>query len=124
MVTSDRLLRLVQELQRDVTVRQGRHTLLNYARSSTGAHLALLFVFDKVEQRLILLERIGRRLPQQSSLSRNQQASSREQSRRISSLGLFGSVLQQRGLLCISSASAYSRSLEEERYWIGQDERI
>src|SRR5947209_9561000 len=61
MVTSDMLLHLIADLQGDVTVTHGRRTLLEYAQTSSGARLALLFVLDKDGQTLRLLERCGRR---------------------------------------------------------------
>src|SRR5512133_3635582 len=98
MVTSDMLLRLITDLQRDVTARQGRRTLLDYVCRSSGARLALLFTYDKERQTLILLDRRARR--SHSCPATNTQAQRRSQGdKRIPAAGLFGSVQGQQELL-------------------------
>ncbi len=61
MVTSDMLLHLIADLQGDMSVTHGRRTLLKYAQTTSGARLALLFVFHKEHQTLVLLERYSQR---------------------------------------------------------------
>ncbi len=123
MVTSDMLLRLITDLQRDVTARQGRRTLLEYVCVSSGARLALLFVYDRARQLLSLLDRWGRRSNSFPATSAQKQRRL-QGSKRIPASGLFGSVLGQREMLQILNASADSRILPVERYWIGRYDRL
>lgn len=123
MVTSDMLLQLIANLQRDVTARQGRRTLLEYVCTSSGARLVLLFVVDKEHQVLNLLDRWGRRShgPTPSGeKTRNKQPLRK----RIPASGLFGAVLGQPGLMHITSASTDARILPQERYWIGRYDQL
>jgi signal transduction histidine kinase/DNA-binding CsgD family transcriptional regulator len=129
MAASDKLLQLIADLQRDMTAVQGRRALLEYARASSGARLALLFVLDKERQKLVLLKRCGRRLlsqthhPRQASPSSTTSDSKKKQldTTHISIHGLFGSALETNGLSHISHAFTDPRTLEEEQYWIGRD---
>ncbi len=123
MVTSDMLLRLITDLQRDVTAKQGRRRLLEYVCVSSGARLALLFVFNKERQVLSLLDRWGRRSHGPPAANTKEQY--RPQGRkRLPASGLFGSALRQQGLLRIVNASSDSRCLPEERYWIGGNDQL
>ncbi|HLQ30771.1 MAG TPA: hybrid sensor histidine kinase/response regulator transcription factor [Ktedonobacteraceae bacterium] len=129
MAASDKLLQLIADLQRGMTAVHGRRALLEYARASSGARLALLFVLDKERQRLVLLKRCGRRLlsqthhPRQVSPSSTASDSKKKQldTTHISIHGLFGSALETNGLSHISHAFTDPRTLEEEQYWIGRD---
>jgi len=123
MVTSDMLLQLIANLQRDVTTRQGRRTLLEYVCVSSGARLALLFVVDKEHQALNLLDRWGRR-SHSSTPSDEKTHDKRLLRKRIPASGLFGAVLDQPGLMHIASASTDARILPQERYWIGRYDRL
>jgi signal transduction histidine kinase len=123
MVTSDMLLQLITNLQRDVTARQGRRTLLEYVCVSSGARLALLFVVDKEHQVLNLLDRWGRRSPSPTP-SGEKTHDKRPLRKRIPASGLFGAVLDQPGLMYITSASTDARILPQERYWIGRYDRL
>src|SRR6266567_855694 len=123
MVTSDMLLRLITDLQRDVTARQGRRTLLEYMYVSSGARLALLFVVDKEHQVLSLLDRWGRRSHGPTPPGEKTQ-DKQLRSRNIPVTGLFGSVLGQQGLLHVENATADARILPQERYWIGRYDRL
>ncbi len=127
MVTSDMLLHLIADLQGDMTVTHGRRTLLKYAQTTSGARLALLFVFHKEHQTLVLLERYSQR-PQRvkqglhtSSISTKKE---RFNSKRISAQGLFGSALHRQGFLHILHAYNDPRILKEEQYWIGLDDDV
>ena len=124
MVTSDMLLQLIADLQRDMTVTRGRRTLLKYAQSSTGARLALLFVVDKEHQTLVLLGQCGRRPQPQIFPADTSMHGKRFNPKRISQDGLFGAVLQQQGLLRIPQAYTDFRCLKEEKYWIGPDDHV
>lgn len=123
MATSDMLLQLIADLQRDVTAKQGRRTLLKYVCVSSGARLALLFVVDKEHQALNLLDRWGRR---SHRLTPSGEKTHEKQllRKRIPASGLFGAVLSQPGLMLIASASTDARILPEERYWIGRYDRL
>src|SRR2546421_3278824 len=127
MVTSDMLLHLIADLQGDMTVTHGRRTLLKYAQTTSGARLALLFVFHKEHQTLVLLERYSQR-PQRlkqglhtSSISTKKE---RFNTKRISAQGLFGSALHRQGFLHILHAYNDPRILKEEQYWIGLDDDV
>src|SRR6266566_3008325 len=85
MVTSDMLLHLIADLQSDMTLTHGRRTLLKYAQTSSGARLALLFVYDKEHQILVLLERCGRR-PQRPQHPQHQQHQQRLRQEPLASL--------------------------------------
>src|SRR5437764_2211445 len=127
MVTSDMLLHLIADLQGDMTVTHGRRTLLKYAQTTSGARLALLFVFHKEHQTLVLLERYSQR-PQRlkqglhtSSISTKKE---RFNTKRISAQGLFGSALHRQGFLNILHAYNDPRILKEEQCWIGLDDDV
>jgi signal transduction histidine kinase/DNA-binding CsgD family transcriptional regulator len=123
MVTSDMLLQLIANLQRDVTTRQGRRTLLEYVCASSGARLVLLFVVDKEHQVLNLLDRWGRR-SHSSTPSGEKTHDKRLLRKRIPASGLFGAVLGQPGLMHIASASTDARILPQERDWIGRYDQL
>src|SRR5258707_10005156 len=123
MATSDMLLQLIANLQRDVTAKQGRRTLLKYICASSGARLALLFVVDKEHQALNLLDRWGRR-SQRLTPSGEKTHEKGLLHKRIPASGLFGAVLDQPGLIHIASASTDARILPEERYWIGRYDQL
>ncbi len=123
MATSDMLLQLIADLQRDVTAKQGRRTLLKYICASSGARLALLFVVDKEHQALNLLDRWGRR-SQRLTPSGEKTHEKGLLHKRIPASGLFGAVLDQPGLIHIASASTDARILPEERYWIGRYDQL
>lgn len=128
MVTSDMLLHLIADLQGDITVTHGRRKLLKYAQSTSGARLALLFIFDKEHQILVLLEQCGRRPqhPQQPQASLPAASRKREQfnPKSISARGLFGSALHMQHFLHIFHAHNDPRSLQEEQYWIGTGDHV
>lgn len=127
MVTSDMLLHLIADLQGDMTVTHGRRILLKYAQTSSGARLALLFVFDKEHQTLVLVERYGQRPPrlqQEPGTSSNSTKRKRFNPRRISAQGLFGSALHRQGFLHILHAYNDPRTLKEEQYWMGTGDDV
>ena len=112
MGASDTLLQLIAHLQRDVEVAHGRRTLLEYARRSSGARLALLFLLDEERQELKLLEYCGRQ-PRHSS-SRN--SGEIFDPNHIPVDGVFSSALGTAGLVHISNIHTDLRSLREEQY--------
>lgn len=109
-MASQTLLSLVARLQQVMSVTQGRALLLDYARKSCGARLALLFELDYERQMLRLLESSGRR-PASS------QHSPEDELNELSLQGLFASALHQHGFLNIPNISLDPRSLPEERAW-------
>ncbi len=113
MGASDTLLQLIAHLQRGVEVAHGRRTLLEYARRSSGARLALLFLLDEERQVLKLLEYCGRQ-PRHSS-SRN--SGEIFDPNHIPLDGVFSSALGTAGLVHISNIHTDLRSLKGERYW-------
>jgi signal transduction histidine kinase/DNA-binding CsgD family transcriptional regulator len=84
--------------------------LLDYARKSCGARLALLFVLDHERQVLTLLEQSGRR-PAASSVSPESMPVD------LSLDGLFASALDQPGFLNVPNIALHPLSLSEERAW-------
>ncbi len=90
-----------------MSVAQGRALLLDYARKSCGARLALLFELDRERQVLVLLNHSGRH-PHPSSFSP-------EVAVEIPLRGLFASALKHRGLLDIPDISREPLALPEER---------
>lgn len=84
--------------------------LLDYARKSCGARLALLFVLDRERECLTLLEQSGRR-PASSSIAPETTPVD------LSLQGLFASALSQSGFLDIPDISRNPLSLPEERVW-------
>src|SRR5581483_10087041 len=91
-----------------MSVAQGRALLLEYARKSCGARLALLFELDRERQVLVLLDHSGRH-PHPSSFSPEVSAIE------IPLRGLFASALKQRGLIDIPDISRDPLTLPEER---------
>ncbi|MFL5698391.1 MAG: hybrid sensor histidine kinase/response regulator transcription factor [Ktedonobacteraceae bacterium] len=127
MVTSDMLLHLIADLQGDMTATHGRRTLLKYAQTTSGARLALLFVFHKEHQTLVLVERYGQRpqrLQQEPHTSSISTKKERFNTKRISAQGLFGSALHRQGFLHVLHAYNDPRILKEEQYWIGLDDDV
>src|ERR1700730_14097772 len=108
MVTSDRLLQLIAQLQRERDAAQARRILLKYIRTSSRAQLAGLFVLDKERNTLVLLAQSGRR-----PVGADQAGS-----KGIPVDGLFGSVLATDGLLHIFDPHNDPRTLEAERSWM------
>lgn len=106
-MASQTLLSLVARLQQVMSVAQGRAILLDYARKSCGARLALLFVLDHERQALTLLEYSGRRPA----------ASAESTPVDLSLQGLFASALNQRGFLNVPDIARNPLSLPEERTW-------
>ncbi|MEO7022149.1 MAG: LuxR C-terminal-related transcriptional regulator [Ktedonobacteraceae bacterium] len=101
------LLHLVARLQQVMSVAQGRGMLLDYARKSCGARLALLFALDQERERLTLLEHAGRH--PHPSLFAPETAPVE-----LSLHGLFASALQEQGFMDISDISSNNLSLPEE----------
>src|SRR6185312_1495265 len=108
VVASQTLLNLVARLQQVMSVAQGRVVLLDYARKSCGARLALLFLLDRERQVLTLLEHSGRR-PASASPETAQVE--------LPLQGLFASVLNQHDFLDIPDISRHPLSLPAERAW-------
>lgn len=107
-MASQTLLSLVARLQQVMSVAQGRAMLLDYARKSCGARLALLFELDHERQTLTLLEHSGRH-PHPSSFSPESAPVE------ISLQGLFASALKQRGFVDVPDISRNPLILPEER---------
>ena len=116
-MASQTLLSLVARLQRVMSVAQGRAILLDYARKSCGARLALLFVLNREHQVLTLLEHSGRH-PHPSSFS------AENASVPLPLQGLFASALHQRGFLDIPDITRNTLSLPEERAWAWPHGRV
>jgi signal transduction histidine kinase/DNA-binding CsgD family transcriptional regulator len=104
-VASQTLLNLIARLQHGMTVAQGRALLLDYARRSCGARLALLFELEHERQMLTLLVHSGRH-PHPSSFSAELA---------LPLQGLFASTLRQWGLREIPDISREPLALPEER---------
>lgn len=104
----DTLLQLITHLQNDRNNIHGRRLLLEYARTSSGARLALLFRLDAERQQLHLLARAGRR---------PHTVSGKPISANIPLHGRFGTALETPGLLSIPDLSAGEQSLPEELSW-------
>jgi signal transduction histidine kinase/DNA-binding CsgD family transcriptional regulator len=145
VAVSNMLLQLVAKLQHDPSVVHGRKILLDYTRKSSGARLALLFLFHKQRRALVLVERSGHSprhsfpgkdapvMGQRSSgrirrMHANRSAShklllAQERAERIEVPlnGLFGSALRIPGLQYIPDMYGDPRTLEEEMYWIWRD---
>lgn len=102
------LLSLIARLQQVMSEAQGRGLLLDYARKSCGARLALLFELDYERQVLMLLEHSGRP-PHPSAFSPEAEPIA------IPLDGLFASVLQKQGFVDIANISSDPLSLPEER---------
>lgn len=110
VVALQTLLNLVARLQQVISVAQGREMLLDYARKSCGARLALLFALDQERQALILLAYAGRP-PHPSSFA------SETVLMELPLQGLFASVLQKQGFVDIPDISREALSLPEERFY-------
>src|SRR5712691_1037467 len=124
MLPPDPLLELITYLQSDLSVKHGRHVLLDYVRKNTRAPLGLLFIVDKERQVLTLLERCGRHprnlVPAGGEYS--QDLVTEELDRRPIPLhGLFGQVLHTQGLLYLQDIHSDTHSLKEEQYWAWPD---
>ncbi|HVB25706.1 MAG TPA: LuxR C-terminal-related transcriptional regulator [Ktedonobacteraceae bacterium] len=104
----DTLLQLIAHLQDNTDNVHGRQLLLEFARTSSTARLALLFRLDTEHQQLHLLARNGRP-PRHVSGSHN--------SENIPLFGCFGSALDTQSFLSIPDLHANKRSLPEERCW-------
>lgn len=104
----DTLLQLIAHLQNDRENIHGRRLLLEYARTSSGARLALLFRLDEERQQLHLVARAGRR---------PHSVSGQPIAAHIPLHGRFGTALKTSGLLAISDLSADKQSVPEERFW-------
>jgi len=104
-VASQTLLKLIARLQQGMTVTEGRALLLDYARRSCGARLALLFEREYERQMLALLAHSGRH-PHPSSWASG---------RALPLQGLFASALGHWGLKDIPNISREPLALPEER---------
>lgn len=102
------LLSLVVRLQQMMSVAQGRAMLLDYARKSCGARLALFFTLTQERQRLVLLDYSGRH-PHPSSFVPETTLVE------LSLDGLFASALQLTGFIDVPDITNNSLSLPEER---------
>ncbi len=124
------LLQIIADLQRDMTLQHGRRILLAYAHACSGARLALLFAYAPALQRLVLLERSGRRFSEHTRTTEPKPSTanihSREQqeSSQIPLHGLFGATLSTHGFQQLVHASADPRCLPEERYWLGGAKQV
>ncbi|MGI9061043.1 MAG: helix-turn-helix transcriptional regulator [Ktedonobacteraceae bacterium] len=124
------LLQLIADLQRDMTLQRGRRILLAYAQACSGARLALLFAYAPALQRLVLLERSGRRFSEHTRATAPKPSTanihSREQqeSSQIPLHGLFGATLSTHGFQQLAHASADPRCLPEERYWLSSAKQV
>ena len=107
-MASQTLLSLVTRLQQVMSVAQGRAMLLDYARKSCGARLALLFELDSEHQELVLLEHSGRH-PHPSAFVPETMPIT------IPLQGLFASALQKQGFIDIPDISHNELSLPIER---------
>jgi signal transduction histidine kinase/DNA-binding CsgD family transcriptional regulator len=124
MATSDTLLQLVTDLQRDATATDGRRRLLEYIRITTGARLALLFTFDVEHRLLTLLERRGYRFQQAyraafAAGTTQEPPVERFDAKHIPAHGLFAAALDRASLLYVPHADRDMRCLPEEQFWIG-----
>lgn len=106
-MASHTLLNLVTRLQQVMSVAQGRAMLLDYARKSCGARLALLFLLDQERQVLKLVEHSGRH-PHPSEFAPEHSPVE------VPVQGLFGSALQQPGFIDVPDISLNPLSLPEE----------
>lgn len=104
----DTLLQLIANLQDDRDTVYGQQLLLEYARTTSDARLALLFRLDEERQQLLLLARNGRR---------PRHAFGQHTPENIPLHGFFATAIETHGLLSIPSLHADRRSLPEERYW-------
>lgn len=117
MTMPDELLALITQLQQDMTVSGGRRQLLEYARVSSGARLALLFLLDKTHHQLVFLEKRGKHGHSRSMFAPD--SGDLLDTRHIPLGGLFGAALSQHGGISIVDAAACAQCLVEERYWLG-----
>ncbi|HLJ36485.1 MAG TPA: histidine kinase, partial [Ktedonobacteraceae bacterium] len=108
----DILLQLIAHLQNDSDTIHGRRLLLEYARTRSGARLALLVRLDEEHQQLYMLARNGRRPRNVSG-----QLSARHIPENIPLHGRFGTALETHGFLYIPDLYTDEQSVPEERYW-------
>jgi len=126
----DMLLQLIADLQRDMTLQHGRRILLAYAHACSGARLALLFAYAPALQRLVLLERSGRRFSEHTRATApkpsttNIHSRGQQESSHIPLHGLFGATLSAHGFQQLTDASTDPRCLPEERYWLGSAKQV
>lgn len=111
------LLSLVARLQQVMSVAQGREMLLDYARKSCGARLALLFTLDQEREMLTLLAYAGRH-PHPSSFAPETVPME------LSLQGLFASVLSKQGFVDIPDISRNPLILPEERFYAWPHGRV
>ncbi|MGH2481148.1 MAG: sensor histidine kinase, partial [Ktedonobacteraceae bacterium] len=116
-MASQTLVSLVARLQQVMSVAQGRTILLDYARKSCGARLALLFTLDQENRALALLEHAGRH-PHPSSFARENSPTD------LPLRGLFASALRQQGFVNIPDISRNPLSLPEERAYAWPHGRV
>lgn len=116
-MASQTLLSLVARLQRVMSVAQGRAILLDYARKSCGARLALLFTLDQERKVLTLLAHAGRH-PHPSSFAPETSPSE------LPLRGLFASALRQQGFVNVPDISRNTLSLPEERAYAWPHGRV
>ena len=112
----DTLLQLITHLQENRDTRHGQKLLLEYARNSSGARLALLFRLDEKQGKLHLLARNGRYPRSAPSAYGRQHIPSS-----LPLYGRFGTALKVHGLQVIPDLYRDEQSLPEERYqaWPG-----
>jgi signal transduction histidine kinase len=107
-VASQTLLSLIARLQQALSVAQGRAMLLDYARKTCGARLALLFTLEPESHFLLLRDYSGRH-PHPSAFA--------PETMRIEIAldGLFASAMQHAGLIDVPDITLNPLSLPEER---------
>jgi signal transduction histidine kinase/DNA-binding CsgD family transcriptional regulator len=108
------LIETLGHLQQHVSERYNRRALLDYARKSAGARLALLFRVDVPAGQLALVEHCGQ-APHHKNLSEHTH---------IPLDGLFSVPLSERGLLRVVDAYHDPRSLPAERSWTWQGGQV
>ncbi len=124
------LSQLITDLQHDMSLQHGRRTLLAYAHACSGARLVLLFAYEPVLQRLVLVERSGRRFSGHTHVTApkpspaNIQGREKQESRQIPLQGLFGAMLSAHSFQQLAHASTDPRCLPEERYWLGKASQV
>ena len=104
----DTLLQLIAHVQNNPDYVHGRQLLLEFARTSSSARLALLFRLDAEHQQLHLLACNGRR---------PRHVSGQHSPKNIPLSGRFASTLDAQSFLSIPDLHADKRSLPDERYW-------
>ncbi len=112
---SDTLLDIIARLQEQhMASSQGRRLLLDYARKRARARLGLLFSFDPLRQKLLLIEQTGQ-APHRSLKSDTSE---------IAPGGLFGATLQQQGLIRIAGGDHDPRTLPAEQAFMWRDGQV